>query len=406
MRIVLLSQWCPPEPEFRVLNLGASLVERGHQVTLITAFPNYPIGRIYDGYKQRLWQREEKYGVQIVRLPVYPDHSRSSLRRMLTYFSYAFSATLLAPFFVGSPEILWVYHPPLTISIPAMWISLLRRIPFVYEIQDMWPETVAASGMMDKSLVIRMLGALAKFAYKRAAAITVISKGFKTNLIGKGVPEAKITVIPNWGDDHIYNPVERDPAFGEQYGLSGRFNVMFAGTMGPAQNLHTVIDAAEKLKDLHDVQFVFIGDGIDLPDLKAAAAEKQLTNVLFIDRQPAACMPQFFAWGDVMLVQLRNDPLFHMTIPSKTLAYLACGCFIVCAVPGDGSEVVEQAGAGFTCPPDNAQALAETIRRAYALPAAERQAMGQAGRAAFLERFNRAYLVDDYESLFERLIQN
>lgn len=406
MRIVLLSQWCPPEPEFRVLNLGASLVERGHQVTLITGFPNYPLGRIYDGYKQRLWQREEKFGVQIIRLPLYPDHSRSMMKRMLTYFSFALSATILAPFFTGKPDVLWVYHPPLTISIPAMWISLLRRIPFVYEIQDMWPETVAASGMMDTSLIIRSLGALAKFAYKRAAAITVISKGFKANLINKGVPEEKITVIPNWGDDTIYSPVERDPAFGDQHGLNGYFNVIFAGTMGPAQNLQTVIQAAERLQDLPKFQFVLIGDGLDLPDLKAAAAEKNLSNVRFIERQPADKMPQFFAWGDVMLVQLRSDPLFHMTIPSKTLAYLACACFIVCAVPGDGSEVVEQAGAGLTCAPDDPQALADTLRRAYALPAAERQAMGQAGRAAFLERFNRAHLVDDYESLFKRLIKS
>lgn len=402
MRILLLAQWFFPEPDIRITSLANSLVERGHQVTIITGFPNYPHGRIYPGYRQRLWQRETMpNGVHIVRIPLYPDHSRSVIRRSFTYLSFALSATILGPFFSGKPDVMWVYQPPLTIGIPAIWIGLLRHIPFIYEIQDMWPETVAASGMMNASLPIRMLGKLAKFVYRRAAAITVISKGFKANLEAKGVPSSKIHIIPNWADEEIYRPVKRDPVLGEKYQLTGHFNIVFAGTMGLAQGLHTVIEAAECLRDVLDIQFIFIGDGLDLPDLKASVTSRNLGNVRFIERQPAEWMPQFLAWGDALLVQLRNAPLFHMTIPSKTLSYMASGRLIICAVPGDGADLIQESGAGIVCPPDDPQALANAIRRAYALPAVEREEMGRAGYQTFLNRFTRDTLVSYYEAVFE-----
>jgi len=405
VRILLLSQWCPPEPENRVLNLGKALVKKGHQVTLITGFPNYPTGKIYPGYKQRLWQRETQGGVNIVRLPLYPDHSRSSIGRALTYLTFSMSAFLLGPFVSGKADVLWVYHPPLTIGIPAIWISLLRRVPFVYEIQDMWPEAVTASGMVNSSLPIRMLGALARFIYRRAAAITVISNGFKQNLISKGVPAEKIAIVPNWADEAVYFPVEADAEFGARHQLDGSFNVIFAGTMGPGQNLDTVLDAAKLLLDLPDVRFVFIGDGLDLAHLKARVNDEQITTVRFIDRQPASLMPSFFAWAGALLVQLRNDPIFHMTIPSKTLAYLACGAPILCAVPGDGAEVIKEAGAGVVCPPDDPHSLAEAVRQMYAMPAEARAAMGDAGRQAYLERFTCETSVTKIEALLNAAVR-
>lgn len=405
MRILLLSQWYYPEPaDVRIDPLAASLVERGHQVKVITGFPNYPLGHIYEGYKQRLWQREKRGGIDLIRIPVYPDHSRSAVRRALTYLSFAFSASLIGMFFSGKTDVMLVYQPPLTAGIPGLWISFLRRIPFVYEIQDMWPETVAASGMMNASFPLKMLAGFARFVFRNAAAITVISPGFKANLQSKGVPGEKINVIPNWADESVYRPVERDAAFGATHELDTHFNVIFAGIMGPSQRLQTVIEAAEYLRDVPEIQFVFIGDGVELPDLKAAVAEKQLTNVRFIDRQPAANMPHFFAWGNALLVQLRNEPLFHMTIPSKTLSYLACGRPIICAVPGDGADVIREAGAGLICPPDDPKQLADTVRQMYELPADEREAMGKAGRAAFLERYTRQKLVSEYEAIFERVI--
>jgi glycosyltransferase involved in cell wall biosynthesis len=406
VHILILSFFYSPEPnDIKIHRLGKELVQRGHTVTAITTFPNYPLGRVYSGYRQRLWQRECIDGIQVLRLPLYPDHSRSGVRRAASYLSFAVTASVLGPMLSGSIDVMWVYQPPLTTGIPGCWISWLRNVPFVYEIQDLWPETVVATGMLANKSAIRLLDRLATFIYRRAAALTVNSPGFKQKLIGKGASADKIQVIPNWADEEIYRPLLPDQQLGEQYGLIDRFNVIFGGNMGPAQGLQTTLEAAILLQDLGQIQFVFIGDGIDLPALQAAAQRRQLTNVRFIERQPPGRMPYFFAWADALLVQLRNDPLFAITIPAKTTAYLACGRPILCAVPGDGADVIRQTKSGLTCPPEDPQALAETVRALYHMSPLEREEMGRAGRQAFLEQYRCQVLIDRYENLFHAVIE-
>lgn len=404
MRILMLSQWCWPEPAARIHPLAEGLVKRGHEVTILTGFPNYPSGAIYAGYKQRLWQWEYKEGVRILRVPLYPSHDRSSWRRIINYLSFAVSASTFGLFRSGPADVMWVYHPPLTIGIPAWWISLIRRLPFVYEIQDMWPETVATSGMMSNPFVLGGLSAMAQFMYRQATALSVISPGFKNNLIAKGVPADKISILPNWGEDH-YRPLPRDIELGAQYNLVDKFNVMFAGNMGPAQALPTAIEAAALLKDLTNVQFVFIGSGIDRPALQQQAREANLDNILFIDRQPSEKMPAFFAWADALLVQLRDDPLFAMTIPSKTQSYLASGRPILCGVPGDGANIIREAKAGLVFPPENAEALAQTVRELYSMSPELRQTMGENGRLAYENQFSRPIIIEQYEQLFHNIVR-
>ncbi|MBV9122198.1 MAG: glycosyltransferase family 4 protein [Planctomycetes bacterium] len=403
MRILFLTQFYPPEPVGRQHHLATELVARGHSVTVITGFPNYPQGRIYPGYRQALRQVERLDGIKIVRLPLYPDHSRSVLRRSLHYLSFAVSAAFLGPLLSGPADVMWVYSPPLTVGVSACCLGWWRHVPFVYEIQDIWPDTVLASGMVTKGLGTRCLGGLGSFVYRQSAAITVISPGFKRNLISKGVRAEKVHVIPNWADGTIYRPQVRDPDLGEAFGLTGRLNIMFAGNMGPAQGLETVLQAAALLREDASIQLVLIGDGISLPALKAEAERMRLPNVRFIGRQPAARMPQFYAWADALLVHLRDDPLFHITIPSKTLAYLGCGRPILCAVGGDGADVVREASAGVVCPPGNADALAQAIRQFCRLSVEQREALGACGRSAFLNHYSRSRLIDQYEDLFQRV---
>lgn len=404
MRIVLLSQWFAPEPETRVTVFARELARRGHQVTVLTGFPNYPQGKLYPGYKLKLWQRESLDGVNVVRMFLYPDHSQSRIKRSLNYLSFAASACLQGPFLCGPADLLWVYHPPLTIGIPAWWISLVHHVPFVYEIQDMWPETVIATGMMKEGVSIRLLEHLAHFVYRRAAAITVISPGFKRMIAAKGVPEEKIVVISNWADEDMFRPVDRDPKLGNQYSLAGHFNIMFSGNMGPAQALETVIEAAALLIDLADVKFTFIGDGLSVDNLKTLASARELPNVQFIGRQPMSSMAGFHAWADALLVQLGEDPLFYTTIPSKTLAYLASGRPILCAVPGDGADVVREANAGLVCHPGDPQALADVVRKMHKMPANEREALGRNGREKFLSHYSRSALTDQYERVFHQVL--
>ena len=403
MRIILLSQIYSPEPEIRVHLLGKGLVARGHHVTAITSFPNYPLGRIYQGYRQRWWQWENKDGVHVLRLPLYPDHSRSFVRRSLNYLSFAVTASLLGPILGGNADVMWVYHPPLTIGIPALWIALLRRIPFVFEIQDMWPETLAATGMADNELLQQTLGGLAKVIYRRATAITVISPGFKRNLINKGIPVDKIHVIPNWVDEEIYRPVEPDLDVAQAYGLQGRFNVVYAGNMGPAQALDVVLKAAVILRDIPELQFVMIGDGVDRSSLQQQTRDKQLDNVRFLPWQPPERMSAFYASADALLVHLKRDPLFEITIPGKTQTCLASGRPIIMAVAGDAADLITQAGAGIVVRPSDPQDLARAVRQLYGMMPAERKAMGMAGRSFFLKNLSLEILLGRYENLFQQV---
>ncbi|MBI5034849.1 MAG: glycosyltransferase family 4 protein [Chloroflexi bacterium] len=403
MKILILSQWYPPEPDTRIHLLAKTLVERGHQVTSITGFPNYPCGKLYPGYKLRWRQWETMDGVRVLRVPLYPEHSTSGFKRILNYLSFAISAALIGGMLCGSADVMWVYHPPLTVALPAWWISFWRHIPFIYEIQDLWPETLAATGMMSSPRMARWIARAAKLVHNKSAAITVISPGFKRNLINKGVASEKIHVIPNWADEELYRPVPRDEALAREFGFDGRFNIVYGGNLGAAQALHTVLDAAQRLRDLPDVQIVLIGDGVDARALQDSARQRGLTNLRIVGRQPSERMPFFFALADAVLVHLKRDPVFEITIPGKTTAYLACGRPILCAVAGDAAEMVQMAGAGVTCPPEDPEALALAVRDLYTMPREQREALGDAGRRTFLEKYTRAALVDQYETLFQNV---
>jgi len=362
--------------------MASEFLAREHAVRSITAFPNYPLGRTYPGYKQRLWARDTVDDVPVVRLPIFPDHGRSAIRRALCYLSFAFTASVLGPFFMGKPDVIWAYQPPLTVGIPTLWLSLLRRCPFVYEVQDLWPETLASTGMMESKLVFRALHAFARLVYRRSAAIVVPSPGMKENLVAKGVPDSKVHIIPNWADEAVYRPVPPDLQLAATHGLSEKFNVIFAGNFGAAQGLETVLDAAERLSDCPDIQFVLIGDGLEKGKLMAQAADRGLNNVRFIGRQPAARMPLFFALADVLLVHLRRDPLFEIMIPAKTQSYLACGKPVLMAVVGDAAVLINEIGAGLTCRQEDPQDMAASIVRFRDMSPEERLRMGRNGRRA------------------------
>lgn len=405
MRVLLLSQWYVPEPDIKNHLIARDLQERGHQVTVITGFPNYPSGQIYPGYRQRVWQWDNIDGVRVLRLPLYPDHSRSGIRRSFNYVSFAASASWLGSALCGPADVMWVYSAPLTIGIPACWIGALRRIPFILNIHDMWPEAVAASGMVSSQWVIKLLRWLGRLVYHRAARITVVSEGFKQNLIDKGVPASKISVVPNWADEDIYRPVTPEPSFASKHGLERRFNVVYGGNIGTAQNLSNVIKAATLLTDLPDVQFVLIGDGVEEEDLKRQVIESGTDKVKFLGRQAAELMPYFFATADVLLAHLRRDPLFEITIPSKIFAYMACARPIIAALSGEGATIVQAAGAGIACAPDDPQALAETVRRFYVMTEDERKRMGDAARQTYLTKYTRCVLMEQYVDLLERVVQ-
>jgi glycosyltransferase involved in cell wall biosynthesis len=235
--------------------------------------------------------------------------------------------------------------------------------------------------------------------YGRAAAVCVISPGFRAHLLATGVPAEKVRVISNWVDETSYRPERRDPVVADALGLTGRFNVMFAGNLGEAQGLECVLDAAEKLRDLPDVQFVLVGEGTASIRLRESVRRRQLSNVQFLGRHPASEMPALYALSDVLLIHLRDEPLFRITIPHKTFAYMASNRPVLAAIAGDAAAVVQRAGAGLVCEPEDPDALADTVRAFRRMSPAERSRMAENGLEAIRSEYTRDRLVRRLEAV-------
>ena len=406
MRILIVSQWCTPEPDLKAVPFARELIRRGHEVQVLTGFPNYPGGKVYGGYRIRPWMRDSIEGVPIVRVALWPSHGASSIGRAANYLSYAFSAACLGPFLTLRPDVVYAYHPPPTAAIPAWLYRLLFGCPVVYDVQDYWPDTLEATGMIRNRRILDAIGFVTEKIYAGADRVVVLSPGFRKLMHSRGVRRDGIDVIYNWCDDSAIVRVDRDPALAREWGLEDGFNLMFAGNMGPAQDLDTVLDAAGLLRARGDrrVRFVLVGGGIDTERLRTRVAAERLENIVFVPRQPQAVIGRFLALADALLVHLRDDPLFAITIPSKTQAYLAAGKPVLMAVRGDAADLVSQSGGGVVCPPGDAAALADAALSLASAPTGELARMGDAGLA-----FYRGHIALDvgaarFETLFRELI--
>lgn len=407
MKLLFLSQHYRPEPcDTRTSKLATGFAERGYQATALTSFPNYPFGKVYDGYRQHLCQRENIEGVEVVRVPMYPDHSRSSKKRALSYLSFGFSAAFLGALFTKRPNLIWIHHPPLTTGFAGYFLSKIKRVPFVFEIHDLWPESLTSTGMIKEGKITRLIRKACNFLHQRASAIVVTSPGMKTHLERQNVNPSKIVVIPQWADESVFRPVKQDLEFGMRHGLIGKRSVVFAGNLGIAQALDTVLDAAKQLKDLQDFQFVIVGDGVEAKHLQNRCEIEGIENIRFTGHHPAREVPKFLAWSDAALIHLKDDPLFAITIPSKTQCYMACGVPILCGVAGDGADAVEAANCGLLVNPEDADDLALKIRTMLALPNSRREEMGQNAFAYFEENYQREGILDRYEALFGGILGN
>lgn len=403
MRILMLSQWFTPEPNL-TLPLAKGLTELGHEVQVLTGFPNYPGGKVYPGYRIRLWQREVVEGFPVLRVALYPSHDTSAWKRIANYFSFAASSSTVGLALTAPVDAVYVYHPPLTAGLPALWFRWLRGVPFVYHIQDLWPDTLTATGMLNNGRALKVVGKFCQWVYYNADRLVVISPGFKEALVQRGVTEAKVEVIYNWCDESSLECQVSDPALAQKTGMAGRFNILFAGTMGLAQALGSVLEAAVLVKRCCPaVQFVFVGGGVEVERLKRMAREKALDNVLFLERRPLSEIGGIIALADVLLVHLKDDPLFRITIPGKTQAYLWAGKPILMGIRGDAADLVEQAGAGVACIPEDPRSIAEAIEKLYRTPRADLDAMGARGRLFYEREMSLRVGAKRFDNIFRTL---
>jgi colanic acid biosynthesis glycosyl transferase WcaI len=398
MKILLLTQWFDPEPCFKGLAFARQLARRGDTVEILTGFPNYPGGRLYPGYRVRPWRVECVEGFRVCRVALYPSHDRSALRRSLNYLSFALAAAALGPFLLHRPDVIYAYHPPGTIGLPALVLRWWFSAPLVYDVQDLWPDTIAATGMVSHPLLLGWIGRLSRAVYRRADKIVVLSPGFREALRARGVPEERIRVIYNWAPDQVASPAPgpRPPRTSSQ-----EFRVVFAGAMGAAQALDAVIGAAALCSvSVPQARFLFVGDGADRHRLERRALDLHLSNISFAPWQPLDAMASVFEHADALLVHLKDDPLFRVTIPSKTQACLAAGRPILMAVAGDAADLIARAGAGVLARPEDPRSIAEGVRKLASLSQQEREEMGRNGRAFYDRELAAGVGVERFREVF------
>jgi colanic acid biosynthesis glycosyl transferase WcaI len=400
MHILIISMFYKPEPIARPHDLALTLTELGQQVTVVTAYPNYPNGRLYPNYQMRVNGWEEIDGVRVLRVPHLMDRSRSAIKRVLSYTSFSFSSFISGLLRVAKPDIIWTYQ----IGLPGVMTGMLKGIPLVHEVQDLWPDWGRAAGMGLMAGAYNLLERQELAIYRRATAIVTITDSFRKALLQKGVDPAKIEIIPNWVSDANFQPCPYDVDLAEQEGFNGYFNVVYVGNIGAAQSLSVVLKAAELLKDIPDVHFTIIGDGVERNLLEQQAREKGLRNVRFLGSRPQNQAAKLMALADVLFIHLKDDPAYAITIPSKTYSYMISGKPVLAAANGELAKFIQETHAGVVCPPEDEAALAKAVCLLREMPLSQRQSMGQAGFQAASQKYSRATLGRKYLDSFERAI--
>jgi len=403
MKVLVVTQYFWPE-NFRINDVAEGLVAAGHDVTICTGIPNYPKGEFFAGYGWFTNLRQEKNGYRIIRIPLLSRGSAGQIRLVVNYLSFAFFACILAPIKLrGDFDVVLCYQlSPVTVGLPAIVMKLFKKAPLLLWVQDLWPESLSATGAIKSRMALSIVAKLVRFIYSYCDLILVQSQAFLSPVEAMCVPSYKIVYMPNTAEA-FYQPLVLRADAQEKKLMPEGFIVMFAGNIGAAQDFESIIDAACLLREETDIKFVVLGDGRALQRAEAKVEELGLDGkVVFLGRYPTEMMPAFLAAADVMLVALRNDPAFSYTIPSKVQSYLACARPIIAALGGEGARIVEESGAGFAVPPGVPAALAVAIKKVRKYLRPLREEMGSNGRKYFETNFSRERLIEKLTEQFIR----
>ncbi len=401
MHILILSLFYYPEPVARPHDLAVTLHQLGYQVSVVTAYPNYPQGKVYPNYRLRPWQWETLDGVHVLRVPHLVDRSRSAMRRLLSYLSFSVTSLCLGIVKIQKPDLIWTYQ----IGLPGLAMSIMRDVPLVHEVQDLWPEWGSTADLGLKGWQYRLLEQQERMIYRRARAVVTITGSFRSILMQKGVPPEMIEVIPNWANESVFRPATYDRNLAQKEGFAGYFNVLYVGNIGAAQSLQIVLDAAELLRTALHIRFVIIGDGVERVPLETQARQRGLGNVRFLGSRPQDQAASYMALADILFLHLKRNPVYEITIPSKTYGYLAAAKPILAAAEGELADLINKTQAGIVCPPEDAIAVAAAVRCLEAMPAEQRNALGQAGYEAVTTEYSRTKLGQQYAGLFEKVVK-
>ena len=404
LKILIVSQYFWPE-NFRINDLAEELKIKNHEITILTGQPNYPSGQFFSNYNIKSIGKFIHKGINIYRAPIIPRYSGTKFRLAINYLSFAISASLFGPYYLRNKkfDIIFVYEPsPITVGIPAVIIKKIKKIPLVFWVQDLWPESIVAVSASKSKLLFNILDLLVKWIYKNCDKILVQSKGFVDQIISKGVSKANINYLPNWAEDfYVPKKLNRKSQIATHFSKK-YFNVVFAGNMGAAQSLMTIVNAAFLLRN-ERIRWIMIGDGRQKEWLTNEVKKRGLSQIIkFIGKKPAKKMPEYFSFADALLMTLSSSPIFSLTIPGKLQSYLACGKPIIAAIDGEGAKVIRQSGAGISVPSENYKKLAkETLRLSNI---SKKEIMKKGKRALIYYKLN--FARDKLISQIEKIIMN
>lgn len=406
MRLLVFSQYFWPET-FGINHLVSALVRARLQVTVLTGKPNYPDGQVFAGYTALGIQCEEHAGAHVVRVPLMPRGNSSSLRLAMNYLSFILSGYLVAPFILrGKPfDAVFVYAlSPLLQALPAVFLAWLKRAPLVVWVQDLWPESLSATGFVRNRYTLCAVEAAVRYIYRHSDLILVQSEAFRAPVSRMVEDAGKIHYFPN-SVDAIPSPSnpEEIPSDELVSAIRNSFSVVFTGNIGTAQSVEMIVEVADKLRGHSDIRFFIVGSGSRADWLAAEIRHRNLENVVLTGRLPAAAMQTIFSAASALLVTLRDEPIFAYTIPSKVQAYLAAGRPIIASMNGEGARVVVAAGAGIACVAENSVALAEAVLAMEALTPQERAQLGENGKSYFSEHYEPQKLMEQLIGHLESL---
>ncbi|MFM1867291.1 MAG: hypothetical protein RL591_699 [Planctomycetota bacterium] len=370
VHVLFLTDNFPPEvnaPASRTFEHCREWVKAGHRVTVITCAPNFPKGKVFDGYRNKLWQRETMEGIEVVRVWSYITANEGFVRRILDYQSYMASA-IVASLFIRKVDVIVGTSPQFFTACAAYVASRLKFRPYVFELRDLWPETIKAVGAMKNARAIELLEKLELFLYRKSAKVISVTKSFKKNLISRGIDGSKIEIVTNGVDISHFTPRPKDEALTKQLGLEGKFVAGYIGTHGLCHGLETLVTAAERLRGT-GIVFLFLGDGARKQFLRDMAAEMKLDNVVFIDSVPKAEVPRYWSILDVSVIHLQKAELFTTVIPSKLFESMGMGLPVLHGVEGESADIVRDEHAGIPFEPENVDELVAALRRLKENPA-------------------------------------
>ena len=407
MRLLVVSQYFWPE-NFRVNDMASELVRRGHQVTVLTGQPNYPDGRIFADFVREPGRFARYAGAEIVRVPLVP-RGKTNLQMLLNYLSFVITGSTLGVWRLRGRQFdaIFVFQAsPVTLALPGLLLRRIKRAPLLMWILDLWPETLEAVGVVRSPRVLGWLGALVGFIYRRCDRVLVQSRAFVPSVARHAGNASHVRYFPGWAEPIFKGPLTEVEPAPEVLPYADSFNVLFAGNIGDAQDFPAILVAASQLRGQAGLRWLIVGDGRAADGVRAEIDRLGLhEQVILLGRHPIERMPAFFRGASALLVSLKKDPLFAMTIPGKVQSYLATGLPLLGMLDGEGAAVIELAGAGMVCSAGDGPALARNIVRLMALPAEERATMGERGKHYCEREFDRARLMQAFETWTQELIK-